>query len=168
MAVGPVVEGKASRDVWIEVNGEVRAVAVEDKNSAVETSTREKATSDPGSVGCPMSGVVVEVRVKEGQEVKKGDGICVLSAMKVSLKNSGGPACGVIYVFIRWRRPSVHQLQATSNVSSCTKVRALCPFTRREDLALIRHMISHCCHFRRLHFTRRPDCRDRFLRRRIV
>ena len=83
MAVGPVVEGKATRDVWIEVNGEVRAVAVEDKNSAVETSTREKATSDPGSVGAPMSGVVVEVRVKEGQEVKKGDGICVLSAMKV-------------------------------------------------------------------------------------
>ena len=84
MAVGPVVEGKATRDVWIEVNGEVRAVAVEDKNSAVETFTREKATTAPGSVGAPMSGVVVEVRVKEGQEVKKGDVICVQSAMKVS------------------------------------------------------------------------------------
>ena len=83
MAVGPVVEGKATRDVWIEVNGEVRAVAVEDKNSAVETFTREKATPDPGSVGAPMSGVVVEVRVKEGQEVKKGDVLCVQSAMKV-------------------------------------------------------------------------------------
>ena len=83
MAIGPVVEGKATRDVWIEVNGEVRAVTVEDKNSAVETFTREKATSDPGSVGAPMSGVVVEVRVKEGQEVKKGDVLCVQSAMKV-------------------------------------------------------------------------------------
>lgn len=30
-----------------------------------------------------MSGVVVEVRVKEGQEIKKGDPVCVLSAMKV-------------------------------------------------------------------------------------
>lgn len=87
MAVGPVVEGKATRDVWIEVNGEVRAVAVEDKNSAVETHTREKATSDPGSVGAPMSGVVVEVRVKEGQEVKKGDIICVQSAMKVRVRS---------------------------------------------------------------------------------
>jgi pyruvate carboxylase len=28
--------------------------------------------------------VVVEVRVKEGSEVKAGDPICVLSAMKVS------------------------------------------------------------------------------------
>ncbi|RDB20875.1 Pyruvate carboxylase [Hypsizygus marmoreus] len=83
MAVGPVVEGRAQRDVWFEVNGEVRAVAVEDKNSAVETVSREKATSDPGSVGAPMSGVVVEVRVKDGQEIKKGDPVCVLSAMKM-------------------------------------------------------------------------------------
>jgi len=83
MAVGPVVEGRAQRDVWFEVNGEVRAVSVEDKNSAVETVSREKATSDPGSVGAPMSGVVVEVRVKEGQEIKKGDPVCVMSAMKM-------------------------------------------------------------------------------------
>lgn len=55
---------------------QVRAVAVEDKNSAVETVSRERATSDPGSVGAPMSGVVVEVRVKEGQEIKKGDPVC--------------------------------------------------------------------------------------------
>jgi len=83
MAVGPVVEGRAQRDVWFEVNGEVRAVSVEDKNSAVETISREKATSDPGSVGAPMSGVVVEVRVKEGQEIMKGDPLCILSAMKM-------------------------------------------------------------------------------------
>jgi len=83
MAVGPVVEGRAERDVWFEVNGEVRALAVEDKNSAVETVSREKATSEPGSVGAPMSGVVIEVRVKEGQEIKKGDPICVMSAMKM-------------------------------------------------------------------------------------
>lgn len=51
-------------------------MSVEDKNSAVETVSREKATSDPGSVGAPMSGVVVEVRVKEGQEIKKNDPIC--------------------------------------------------------------------------------------------
>ncbi|GJE91041.1 pyruvate carboxylase [Phanerochaete sordida] len=83
MAVGPVIEGRAQRDVWFEVNGEIRAVSVEDKNSAVETVSREKATNDPGSVGAPMSGVVVEVRVKDGQEIKKGDPICVLSAMKM-------------------------------------------------------------------------------------
>ncbi|KAK7449718.1 pyruvate carboxylase [Stygiomarasmius scandens] len=83
MAVGAVVEGRAQRDVWFEVNGEVRAVSVEDKNSAVETVSRERATNDPGSVAAPMSGVVVEVRVKEGQQIKKGDPVCVLSAMKM-------------------------------------------------------------------------------------
>ncbi|KZV85709.1 pyruvate carboxylase [Exidia glandulosa HHB12029] len=83
LAVGPVVEGKGVRDVWFEVNGEVRAVPVEDKSAAVETVSREKATSEPGSVGAPMSGVVVEVRVKEGHEVKKGDILCVQSAMKM-------------------------------------------------------------------------------------
>lgn len=51
-------------------------MSVEDKNSAVETVSREKATNDPGSVGAPMSGVVVEVRVKDGQEIKKGDPMC--------------------------------------------------------------------------------------------
>jgi len=86
MAIGAVVEGKDTRDVWFEVNGEVRAVPVQDRSAAVETVSREKATSDPGSVGAPMSGVVVEVRVKEGQEVKKGDILCVQSAMKVRLQ----------------------------------------------------------------------------------
>ena len=88
MAIGAVTEGKGTRDVWFEVNGEVRAVPVEDKSAAVETISRERATSDPGSVGAPMSGVVVEVRVKEGQEVKKGDILCVQSAMKVNRRNS--------------------------------------------------------------------------------
>ena len=55
---------------------QVRAVPVEDKSAAIKEDKREKASSDPGSVGAPMSGVVVEVRVKEGQEVKKGDILC--------------------------------------------------------------------------------------------
>lgn len=83
MAIGSVTEGKGTRDVWFEVNGEVRAVPVEDRSAAVETVSRERATTDPGSVGAPMSGVVVEVRVKEGQEVKKGDILCIQSAMKM-------------------------------------------------------------------------------------
>lgn len=56
-------------------------MSVEDKNSAVETVSREKATTDPGSVGAPMSGVVVEVRVKDGQEIKKGDPLCGMSLL---------------------------------------------------------------------------------------
>lgn len=78
-----------------------RAVVIEDNNAAIDQVSREKASSDPGSVGSPMvrdpllgntakdfanqiqSGVVIDVRVKEGQDVKAGDPLCVLSAMKV-------------------------------------------------------------------------------------
>lgn len=66
---------------------QVRAVPVEDKSVPVDAFTRERATSEPGSVGAPMSGVVVEVRVTEGHEIKRGDIICILSAMKVSKTN---------------------------------------------------------------------------------
>lgn len=50
----------------------------------MENVSRRKA--DPGDsshVGAPMSGVVVEVRVHEGTDVKKGDPVAVLSAMKM-------------------------------------------------------------------------------------
>jgi len=82
LAIGTVT-AEGSRVVWFELNGETRAVQVQDTNAAVSVVTREKASSDPGSVGSPMSGVVVEMRVKEGQEVKAGDPIAVLSAMKM-------------------------------------------------------------------------------------
>ena len=68
--------------MWL-ISYQIRAVSVEDNNSAVETVSREKATSDPGSVGAPMSGVVVEVRVKEGQEIKKGDPLCGQSTLNI-------------------------------------------------------------------------------------
>ena len=49
---------------------------------ATEDISRPKADpTDPGQVGAPMSGVVVEVRVQIGSIVKKGDPIAVLSAM---------------------------------------------------------------------------------------
>lgn len=49
----------------------------------METLSREKATADPGSVGAPMGGVVVEVRVQEGQEVKKGDPLCGMDLLSL-------------------------------------------------------------------------------------
>lgn len=46
--------------------------------------SRPKANpSDPGQIGAPMAGVVVELRVHMGSDVKKGDPVAVLSAMKM-------------------------------------------------------------------------------------
>ena len=84
LAVGPLSEQTGQREVFYEMNGEVRQVTVDDQKAAVENTARPKADlGDSSQVGAPMSGVVVEVRVKDGGEVKKGDPIAVLSAMKM-------------------------------------------------------------------------------------
>ena len=84
LAIGPLSEQTGQREVFYEMNGEVRQVTVEDKKAGVENLSRPKADSnDSSQVGAPMSGVVVEVRVHDGGEVKKGDPVAVLSAMKM-------------------------------------------------------------------------------------
>ncbi|KAF3142005.1 hypothetical protein TWF703_001228 [Orbilia oligospora] len=96
LAVGPLSEQTGQREVFFELNGEVRQVTVDDKKAAVENTSRLKANqADSSQVGAPMSGVVVEVRVKDGSEVKKGDPIAVLSAMKMEMVISA-PHSGVI------------------------------------------------------------------------
>ncbi|RDW73935.1 hypothetical protein BP5796_07377 [Coleophoma crateriformis] len=86
LAVGPLSDTTGQREVFYEMNGEVRQVTVDDNKAAVENTSRAKA--DPGDssqVGAPMAGVVVETRVKDGSDVKKGDPIAVLSAMKMEM-----------------------------------------------------------------------------------
>ncbi|GAD96423.1 pyruvate carboxylase, putative [Paecilomyces variotii No. 5] len=86
LAIGPLSEQTGQREVFYEVNGEVRQVTVDDKKASVDNTARPKAdATDSSQVGAPMSGVVVEVRVHEGSEVKKGDPVAVLSAMKMEM-----------------------------------------------------------------------------------
>lgn len=84
LAVGPLSEQTGQREVFYEMNGEVRQVAVDDVMASVDDTSRPKADpSDSSQIGAPMSGVVVEIRVHDGLEVKKGDPVAVLSAMKM-------------------------------------------------------------------------------------
>ncbi|EQL00334.1 pyruvate carboxylase [Ophiocordyceps sinensis CO18] len=86
LAVGPLSENTGQREVFFEMNGEVRQVTVVDKKAAVENVSRPKAdVGDSSQVGAPMSGVMVEMRVHEGSDVKKGDPLAVLSAMKMEM-----------------------------------------------------------------------------------
>lgn len=62
---------------------------------------RERANpANPGDVGAPMSGVVIEVRAKIGAHVKAGDPICVLSAMKMETVVAAPVAGRVEYVAV--------------------------------------------------------------------
>lgn len=84
LAIGPLSEQTGLREVFYEMNGETRVVTVEDQHAAIENVRRPKADpTDTSQVGSPMSGVLVEVRVKDGSDVMKGDPIAVLSAMKM-------------------------------------------------------------------------------------
>jgi pyruvate carboxylase len=84
LAIGPLSDTTGQREVFYEMNGEVRQVTVDDNKAAVENVSRKKA--DPGDssqVGAPMAGVILEMRVKEGSEVKKNDPLMAMSAMKM-------------------------------------------------------------------------------------
>ncbi|OQR81085.1 precursor of carboxylase pyruvate carboxylase [Achlya hypogyna] len=84
IAVGAVSKKDGTRDVIFELNGRQRVIKVNDDNAAVGKVERLKAAVGvPGSVGAPMPGVIVEVKVQKGQTVKAGAPLCVLSAMKM-------------------------------------------------------------------------------------
>lgn len=86
LAVGELSTQTGTREVYFELNGEMRKVTVEDKLAAVETVSRLKADAhNPNEVGAPMAGIVIEVRVSDDTEVKKGDPLVVLSAMKMEM-----------------------------------------------------------------------------------
>ncbi|CAI5759554.1 unnamed protein product [Candida verbasci] len=94
LATGEVSNKTGAKEVFFELNGEMRSVTVDDKTVAVETKSRPKA-QQPNDVGAPMAGVVIEIRAHKHQEVKKGDPIAVLSAMKMEMVISA-PVSGMV------------------------------------------------------------------------
>ncbi|KAK9450764.1 carbamoyl-phosphate synthase L chain, ATP binding domain-containing protein [Limtongia smithiae] len=102
LAIGPLSMHTGQREVFFELNGEIRQVTVDDKKASVSTVSRPKADPvNPSHVGAPMSGVVIEVRVKDGSLVKKGDPIAVLSAMKMEMVISAQASGKVEEVSVR-------------------------------------------------------------------
>jgi pyruvate carboxylase len=80
--------GEAHEDgsvrVFFELNGQPRVIRVTDRAAAAEDVARVKA--DPGNaghIGAPMPGVVATVAVAAGQEVKQGDLLLTIEAMKM-------------------------------------------------------------------------------------
>lgn len=90
------VNEKGERELRFNVNGQERTVAVLDKKAGATMTIREKAKEDAiGSIGAPMPGVCVEVNVKVGDKVKKGDKLVTLNAMKMETV-VGAPCAGEI------------------------------------------------------------------------
>ncbi|XP_044126815.1 pyruvate carboxylase, mitochondrial [Bufo gargarizans] len=84
------------REVFFELNGQLRSLLVKDTQAMKEMHFHPKALKDvKGQIGAPMPGKVIDIKVKEGDKIEKGQPLCVLSAMKMeTLVNS--PVSGTI------------------------------------------------------------------------
>ena len=81
-AIGDADE-KGMRQVIFTVNGQVRPLRVRDESAESSVAEVEKAdTSNPGHVAAPFAGVV-NVTVNVGDEVKEGDQVATIEAMKM-------------------------------------------------------------------------------------
>jgi biotin carboxyl carrier protein len=84
----------AGATTWVFHDGSVYEIASEDGASA-----RRPATHHHGSLTAPMPATVVSVNVRPGDEVKRGDILIVLEAMKMELpvRAPGGGTVGAIH-----------------------------------------------------------------------
>ncbi|MEX0978820.1 MAG: pyruvate carboxylase [Pirellulales bacterium] len=72
------------RTVFFELNGQPRSINVRDLSLEPAEKLRPKADRDsPRQVGAPMPGLVVTVAVKSGDEVRSGQKLLTLEAMKM-------------------------------------------------------------------------------------
>jgi len=73
-----------SRILTFELNGKARECVISDKSIKSETKRRVKADSaDPKQTGAPIPAMVSSVSVTVGSQVKKGDKLAILEAMKM-------------------------------------------------------------------------------------
>ncbi len=69
---------------FFELNGQPRVIRVPNRMVKATTAARPKATEgDPNHIGAPMPGVVASVAAQVGMEVKEGDLLLTIEAMKM-------------------------------------------------------------------------------------
>ncbi|XP_075166781.1 pyruvate carboxylase isoform X2 [Haematobia irritans] len=96
LAMAEDLTPNGEREVFFEMNGQLRSVFIRDKEAVKELHIHPKASkSNKNEVGAPMPGTVIDIRVKEGDKVEKGQPLVVLSAMKMEMVVQA-PKAGVV------------------------------------------------------------------------
>lgn len=70
------------RDVYFQINGQTRNVAVRDNSIKLQKADHYKAKA-ANEIGAPLQGKLISVLVKEGEEVRKNQPLFVIEAMKM-------------------------------------------------------------------------------------
>jgi pyruvate carboxylase len=86
LATSSNLTAQGEREVFFELNGQLRSVFIPDKSVAEDLARHPKADkSVAGQLGAPMKGDVIEVKVVPGDTVVKGQVVAVISAMKMEM-----------------------------------------------------------------------------------
>ncbi|KAL6442819.1 hypothetical protein ACFW04_002706 [Cataglyphis niger] len=86
LAVAEDLTKNGEREVFFEMNGQLRSVFIKDKEAVKELHVHPKAIKgNNNQVGAPMPGEVIDIRIKVGDTVEKGAPLVVLSAMKMEM-----------------------------------------------------------------------------------
>ncbi|MBZ5644224.1 MAG: pyruvate carboxylase [Acidobacteriia bacterium] len=73
-----------TRTIFFELNGQPREAEVRDNALRATVPSRPKADpAEPGQVGSPIPGAISSIVVELGEQVKKGDRLLILEAMKM-------------------------------------------------------------------------------------
>lgn len=96
LAMSEDLTPNGEREVFFEMNGQLRSVLIRDNEASKEMHIHPKASkANKNEVGAPMPGTVIDVRVKEGDKVEKGQPLVVLSAMKMEMVVQA-PMAGIV------------------------------------------------------------------------
>ncbi|MDH5365745.1 MAG: acetyl-CoA carboxylase biotin carboxyl carrier protein subunit [Cyclobacteriaceae bacterium] len=81
------------KEVTLKINNEVFNIGVKDKFDQLleKLGMTDLSLSKINEIKAPMPGLILSINIKEGDEVKKGDSIMILEAMKMEnvLKSPG-------------------------------------------------------------------------------
>lgn len=86
VSISELLSSRGEREVFFELNGQLRSILVKDISTLAALAENEKAdVDDPNAVAAPMPGTIIEVHVKLGQRVTKGQSLATVSAMKMEM-----------------------------------------------------------------------------------
>ncbi len=75
----------ATKTVVIKINGRTYSVAIKDKLDLLleKMGMSQTGSGKINSIKAPMPGLIIDLKIKEGDSVKQGDALLILEAMKM-------------------------------------------------------------------------------------
>src|SRR5699024_8426103 len=81
--------------LFYELNGQPRMIRIANADGEAAAARPRADDGNPGHVGAPIPGMVVQVAVQEGQHVDKGEALLSLEAMKMET-SVAAPRAGTV------------------------------------------------------------------------